>query len=40
MIAKRRFMVAGRSEKDPGKVQLRPRTNFNALGTLTVDDPD
>ncbi len=31
------FTVAGRSERDPGKVQLRPRTNFNPLGTLTVE---
>lgn len=31
------FVVAGRLDNDPGKVMLRPRTNFNPLGTLTVD---
>jgi hypothetical protein len=31
------FLVAGRVDSDPSKVQLRPRTSFNPLGTLTVD---
>ena len=31
------FIVAGRSEDDPRRVLLRPRTNYNPVGTLTVD---
>src|SRR5262249_1191642 len=31
------FVVAGRSESNSSLVNLRPRTNFNPLGTLTVD---
>lgn len=31
------FVVAGRLDSDPSLVLLRPRTNFNPLGTLTVD---
>lgn len=31
------FVVAGRPENDLGRVLLRPRTNFNPIGTLNVD---
>lgn len=31
------FVVVGRPPGQPGHVQLRPRTNFNPLGTITVD---
>jgi hypothetical protein len=31
------FVVSGRPAEDPGRVRLRPRTQFNPLGTLTVD---
>jgi hypothetical protein len=31
------FVVSGRPENDPGRVFLRPRTNFNPLGTLNVE---
>jgi hypothetical protein len=31
------FIVVGRPDGDPDLVQLRPRTSFNPLGTLTVE---
>lgn len=31
------FMVVGRPLKHPGRVILKPRTQFNPLGTITVD---
>jgi hypothetical protein len=31
------FVVAGRPDSDLGRVLLRPRTNFNPIGTLNVD---